>query len=250
MSTQCQTVAVFGANGQIGRQLLRAMNKSKEGQLKVLAFVSPTSDFQVSDFDEASIIEKRVDLKNITSDHLAKILASHDVNIVVSTLGNEVISKQGVIQDAAAIAGVRRFFPSEFGMHQIPWFENKGGYLHPIWDGKMRCFENATKHPAIQNGQMTYTVIGCGELYDLQEEQILCPWFERDESIKQNGAWGIQKQKWTTPVAQMWPSTSWHASTIPRNLRTGFWDFEVITFPFKKSPSFCGIIQESRLEST
>lgn len=51
----------------------------------------------------------------------------------------------------------------------------------------MKCLDDAMKHPAIKSGQMTYTVIGCAELYDVQNEPILCPWLDNSESTAQNG---------------------------------------------------------------
>lgn len=51
----------------------------------------------------------------------------------------------------------------------------------------MKCLDDAMKHPAIKSGQMTYTVIGCAELYDVQNEPILCPWLDNSKSTAQNG---------------------------------------------------------------
>ena len=51
----------------------------------------------------------------------------------------------------------------------------------------MKCLDDAIKHPAIQSGQMTYTVIGCAELYDVQDEPILCPWLSDSISIAEGG---------------------------------------------------------------
>jgi hypothetical protein len=44
----------------------------------------------------------------------------------------------------------------------------------------MRFLHEALKHPAIKLGKMTYTVIGCGELYDAPTETMLCPWLRTD----------------------------------------------------------------------
>ncbi|CAI7630615.1 unnamed protein product [Penicillium glandicola] len=183
MASYSQCIALFGANGQVGRHVFNTLIGWKEPEFKVVAFVSPTSDFDLSDYSEVKATVERVDLNDATVDDLAVTLASHKVDVVVSTLGRQVITKQGIIQDAAAKAGVKRFFPSEFGMHQIPWFPGEGGYLHPTWDMKIKCLDDAIKHPAIQSGQMTYTVIGCAELYDVHDEPILCPWLEKDEAI-------------------------------------------------------------------
>lgn len=40
----------------------------------------------------------------------------------------------------------------------------------------MKCLEDAIKHPAVKSGKMTYTVIGCAEVFDVPREPLLCPW--------------------------------------------------------------------------
>lgn len=42
-------------------------------------------------------------------------------------------------------------------------------------------------HPAIKSGQMSYTVIGCGEFWDCPDEPLLCPWLETDKEITKDG---------------------------------------------------------------
>jgi putative NADH-flavin reductase len=132
MVPSSQTIALFGANGEVGKYVFNALVKCKETEFKVIAFVSPASNFNLDDYGEVNVIVERLDLNKIAMDDLAVILAGHKIDVVISTLGGRVIHKQRVIQDAAAKAGVRRFYPSEFGMHQIPWFPGEGGYLHPV----------------------------------------------------------------------------------------------------------------------
>ncbi|KAI2486253.1 NAD-binding protein [Pyrenophora tritici-repentis] len=44
-----------------------------------------------------------------------------------------------MIQDAAADAGVKRFYPSEYGFHQIYRKPNDPmGYIHPAWNMKAK----------------------------------------------------------------------------------------------------------------
>jgi len=45
---------------------------------------------------------------------------------------------------------------------------------------KERLNEHALKHPAITNGTMTYTLIGCGDFYNQDREKIWCPWTQLD----------------------------------------------------------------------
>jgi nucleoside-diphosphate-sugar epimerase len=56
-----------------------------------------------------------------------------------------------------------------------------------IWAAKMKCLQDALQHPAIKSGEMTYTVIGCGEFWDCPDEPLLCPWLETDKEIVKDG---------------------------------------------------------------
>lgn len=131
MTKDFRNIALFGANGQVGRHVLTALMDQEE-EFKVVAFVSPNSNFKANNFGKANIIECRLDLNSANCEDIARIMIHEHVGVAISTLGREVITKQGVIQDAAAKAGVRRFYPSEYGMHQIPWFADEGPYLHPV----------------------------------------------------------------------------------------------------------------------
>lgn len=51
----------------------------------------------------------------------------------------------------------------------------------------MKCFDDAIKHPAIKSGQMTYTVVGCGEFYDVPDEPLLCPWLKDADALAEKG---------------------------------------------------------------
>ncbi|CAG7926855.1 unnamed protein product [Penicillium olsonii] len=184
MSLPSKTVALFGANGEMGKPVFKALTKCQEPRLKVIAFVSPNSDFDLPPDSLFETSMERVDLYEISTDELAGILKANNVEVVLSALGGQVILKQRLIQDAAAIAGVKRFYPSEYGMHQIAWMPDGEAYIHPTWAVKIKCFEDAIRHPAIQSGQMTYTVIGCGECFDCPGEPILCPWLEKDNGNK------------------------------------------------------------------
>jgi hypothetical protein len=69
---------------------------------------------------------------NIATDDLAALLADEKVDVVFSALGGKILAKQNVVQDAAAKAGARRFYPSEFGMHHVVWLPDGDVYLNPV----------------------------------------------------------------------------------------------------------------------
>ena len=125
------TISLFGASGQIGDRILHALVSSKRKDFKVIAFVPPGSEPQISN----SVVVKTFDLKNVTREQLAKDLDG--VDAVVSALNGPALEAQAIIQDAAADAGVQRFYPSEYGMHHIYRKPNDPmGYVHPAWNMK------------------------------------------------------------------------------------------------------------------
>ncbi|KAF7588649.1 hypothetical protein BBP40_005431 [Aspergillus hancockii] len=172
-----QKVALLGANGQIGNAILHALFSCKEQAFDIIAFIPPNSSLKFYG-DARKIAIKDIDLAQATIADLVAAFAG--ASVLVSALGGKLLSRQGLIQDAAEIAGVRRFYPSEFGMHHVVQMPNHDVYIHPTWAQKIRCLDSAIKHPAIKSGQMTYTVIGCGEFYDLPQEIILCPWLQNE----------------------------------------------------------------------
>lgn len=125
------TIALFGASGQIGGRILHALVSSKGKEFKIIAFVPPGAETQVS----KSVTIKTFDLEKATRKQLVQDL--HGVDAVVSALNGPALEAQATIQDAAADAGVQRFYPSEYGFHQIYRKPNDPmGYIHPAWNLK------------------------------------------------------------------------------------------------------------------
>ncbi|RKU40576.1 hypothetical protein DL546_002022 [Coniochaeta pulveracea] len=169
-------VALFGADGQIGLCILNAFLKS--GKYDVTPFVMPDHSLPQGESYQ-SLKPVALDLSKTSRSEIADHLKGHDV--VVSALNGPGIASQFTIQDAAADAGVRRFIPSEFGMHHIYRKSNDpAGYVHPAWDAKNRFNERAVLHPAIESGKMEYTMIGCGDFYNQDREKVWCPWMQTD----------------------------------------------------------------------
>ncbi|KAL1648491.1 hypothetical protein SLS58_002246 [Diplodia intermedia] len=173
-----ETIALFGANGQIGQRILERLSHHPNHNFRVRAFIPPDDDLSCAGNDHKTII-KSFDPNELSREGLAKDLEGADA--VVSALSGRALDAQPLIQDAAAHAGVKRFYPSEYGMHLTyrkpndPW-----GYLHPVWDQKQRLNELVTMHPAVLAGKMTYTIIGCGDFYDQDREPVWCPWTQHD----------------------------------------------------------------------
>ncbi|RMZ04927.1 hypothetical protein D0862_05140 [Hortaea werneckii] len=167
-------IAVFGADGQLGQVITKALLECPDKTFDVLAIKAPlTPDLDVPESDHYE--SRTVNLLNITQDKLKDQLKG--VDAVVCALNGKALESQPLIQDAAADVGVKRFYPSEYGFHAV--YRKPGdewGYVHPIWDMKNRLLESAVHHDAIQDGDMSYTVIGCGDFYDQEDEPIWCPW--------------------------------------------------------------------------
>ncbi|OJD31683.1 nad-binding protein [Diplodia corticola] len=173
-----ETIALFGANGQIGQRILERLSHNPTHNFTVRAFIPPDDDLACAGNDHKTVI-KSFDPDDSLRQGLARDLEGADV--VISALSGRALDAQPLIQDAAADAGVKRFYPSEYGMHLIyrkpddPW-----GYLHPVWHQKAQLNERVTMHPAVLSGKMTYTIIGCGDFYDRDREPIWCPWTQPD----------------------------------------------------------------------
>ncbi|KAI6800074.1 NAD(P)-binding protein [Hortaea werneckii] len=167
-------IAVFGADGRLGQVITRALLECREKTFDVLAIKPPQT--LEPDVPESEHYECRtVNLLNITQDKLKDQLKGIDA--VVCALNGKALEVQPLIQDAAADVGVKRFYPSEYGCHAV--YRKPGdewGYVHPIWDTKNKLLESAVHHDAIQDGDMSYTVIGCGDFYDKENEPMWCPW--------------------------------------------------------------------------
>lgn len=48
---------------------------------------------------------------------------------------------------------------------------------------RCRANERAVIHPAVRSGNMSFTVIGCGEFYNRNREKVWCPWTQFPKSI-------------------------------------------------------------------
>lgn len=132
-------VALFGATGQIGQAILRALVIANSHE--VIQLVHPHSLDKAKAMVKELEAEDRmstvaVDVCECSVDELHPVLSG--VEVVVSALNGKALDVQHKIQEAAARAGVRRFYPSEYGMHHIYHSPDGYGYVHPV------CFLTTT----------------------------------------------------------------------------------------------------------
>jgi hypothetical protein len=125
-----QTIALFGANGQIGECILRALLQSKK-LFSIIAVIPPGTAAPQEVEEAKTVTIKEIDLFEASREELGEALKS--VEVVISALNGKALEAQYTIQDAAADAGVQRFYPSEYGFHHIYRKPGDGwGYIHPV----------------------------------------------------------------------------------------------------------------------
>ncbi|OGM46522.1 hypothetical protein ABOM_004519 [Aspergillus bombycis] len=183
-------IALLGSTGQVGHFILMALLTTTSHE--VVQLVQPASETKARSINISAEQKQRlrtvpVDLLVADTDELASIL--NGVEVVVSAVNGKALSAQEKVQTAAGMAGVRRFYPSEYGMHHVYTGEDGYGYVHPVsalyftrsaWIIKSEANEKVIHHPAIVSGKMTYTLIGCGDLYNQEREALWCPWTQAD----------------------------------------------------------------------
>ncbi|PVH98151.1 NAD(P)-binding protein [Periconia macrospinosa] len=140
-----KSVAIAGAFGTFGSHVLKALVDAKF-KVKILTRSAKSADTY------AGVEQIEVDYASIES--LSAALKGIDA--VVSTVAAAAIGTQGPLIDAAAIAGVKRFIPSEYGAVTT----NPKVQTFPLYDNifKMR---NLLQEKA-DAGQTTWTVLALG----------------------------------------------------------------------------------------
>lgn len=130
------TVALFGANGQIGTSILQALVNCQQQSFRILAFIppdtpSPKDSINTSKANDKTNIEvKAEDLTSISQSDLAGHLKG--VDVIISALNGKALDSQKLIQDAGVDAGVKRIYPSEYGMHNVYTQKDGSGWVHPV----------------------------------------------------------------------------------------------------------------------
>ncbi|KZT09382.1 NAD(P)-binding protein [Laetiporus sulphureus 93-53] len=183
-SQPLNTIALFGARGMLGSVILSALLDSPvQGyHPRITVFLRPGKPLKrnLADHPQVLIIE-------LDYFEEGTALAQHlrGVDAIISALSGPGISAQYRILNAAIEAGVRRFYPSEYGFHQAYRAPgDPGGRIMPLWDEKERFAEHLKLHPAVEAGNLEYTFIGVGDLYDQPTEPFWCAWTSDRESYE------------------------------------------------------------------
>ncbi|KAK3485375.1 uncharacterized protein B0T23DRAFT_46476 [Neurospora hispaniola] len=110
MSSTINTVAVLGGTGNIGTHIVRGL---LVGGFTVTILTRANSSSPRPTFDPYPVRFLEVDYSSPSS--LASAFQGQDA--VVSTIATGAVQEQKKVIDAAIEAGVKRFVPSEFGVH-------------------------------------------------------------------------------------------------------------------------------------
>ncbi|KAK4948607.1 hypothetical protein LTR10_012611 [Elasticomyces elasticus] len=143
--SEIKSVAIAGASGTLGPHVLKALIDAKF-QVKILTRSKKPRQFDTS----VDVVE--VDFTSVES----LTAALKGIDAVVSTVAGAAIKTQTVLIDAAAVAGVKRFIPSEYGsvttnpkLEAIPFYDNAFKVKHHLQE-------------KADAGQLTWTVLACG----------------------------------------------------------------------------------------
>jgi hypothetical protein len=111
--TTLTSILVIGPTGRLGIDICRGLAKEKNNFKRLAAFDNtsrPSSSSQIE-----TLSELKQEGFEIISGSYTDVSCYQDFDAVVIVLGNHALNLQPQIIDAAISAGVRHFYPSEFG---------------------------------------------------------------------------------------------------------------------------------------
>jgi uncharacterized protein YbjT (DUF2867 family) len=147
-----QKIALFGAGGtNIGHHILQALLKDPSFTVTVLARESSRSTFPPN-----------VAVTRIHDDfpHTALVKALQGQDVLISAVGPEAKDAEYRLVEAAIEAGVRRFFPTEYGLDNS---DPKNAAVSPIFGIK---YDMQQHLKAKEKEGLTWTSVGTGMWID------------------------------------------------------------------------------------
>ncbi|KAI1770309.1 NAD(P)-binding protein [Hypoxylon cercidicola] len=151
MASSIKKVAVVGASGNLGKEVVQELLKAGF-EVTALAREDSTSEFP------PNVTVKRVDYQSVES--LTSALEGQDA--VVSTIATVAVGNQTPLVDAAVSAKVRRFIPSEFGINTRVV---GGTAIGSILQGKVKTLDYIIGKSQ-ENPWFTWTGISSGLFFD------------------------------------------------------------------------------------
>lgn len=144
-----KNVAVVGASGNIGAPTVKLLH---EADYKITAITRESSSSTFPDY----VAVKPVDYASVS----ALTEAFTGIDAVVACIGYYALDVQANLVEAAAMAGVKRFIPAEYGMDTL----NGKTRNFPIIASKIQV-QNQLSEKATETG-MTYSLICTGLFLD------------------------------------------------------------------------------------
>uniref|UniRef100_A0A9I9D5S0 NmrA-like domain-containing protein n=1 Tax=Cucumis melo TaxID=3656 RepID=A0A9I9D5S0_CUCME len=147
MATQSKCKILFiGSTGYVGKFVVEASAKAGHPTYALL------SDSTLSDPTKSHIINHFKSLKGNLYDHESLVKAIKQVDVVISTVGNDLFADQVRIISAIKEAGnVRRFLPSEYG--------NDVDRVHGVEPAKSLFNAKAQIRQAVKDANIPFTFI-------------------------------------------------------------------------------------------
>ncbi|KAK9342703.1 hypothetical protein V1522DRAFT_280452 [Lipomyces starkeyi] len=150
MSTVYQNIAVVGAGGNLGPFTIKAL-VAENFNVTVLSRASSQATFPAS---------VRVLKGEYTPEFFVSALKGQDA--VVMTVSSSALAEQRAIIEAAAVAGIKRIIPSEFGSDTM---NPLVVHAVPVFQGKVEIVDYL-KLVSAKNPQLTWTAIINGPFFD------------------------------------------------------------------------------------
>ena len=169
MASALENILLIGSTGTIGTAIRTALVSQKSKFKRIGALTTTASlekkkdvfdglqneglEIVLSDLDDKESLSKA--LKGITPVCMISDRIGWDT--VICALAPSAVPKQKTIIDAAVVAGVSRFIPSEFGFDLSTPFNS----VQPSYKGKV-AIETYLKEKAAENPNFSYTLISNG----------------------------------------------------------------------------------------
>ncbi|KAI0161474.1 hypothetical protein GGR57DRAFT_359478 [Xylariaceae sp. FL1272] len=152
MSLSIKKVAVSGATGTVGKEVIKSLIQN---DFEVTALVREAKEYGLP----PQVTVKVIDYEHTTMNTLTSILTGQDA--VVCALGGPASSgPQLLLIEAAVKAGVKRFIPADYGIDT----ENTRASSLPFFSIKRNIHESLKRYAGISS--MTYSLICTGAFLD------------------------------------------------------------------------------------
>ena len=154
-STMIKTVALIGANGNLGPSILHALLFAETFTVTVISRSSSKSTYP----DSAHVAHISDDP---TLEEFVHVLGGQDALVLTFSGSNSDLQIR--LADAAALAGVKRFIPADFGSCDSS--SPRALDLLPIYRAKRTVRQHLQQLTSVANSNLSWTSLVCGHFFD------------------------------------------------------------------------------------